>query len=298
MKISEIKYERPDIDKIKSELKVLFDKFDNAESVEEQLDVYDKFIAISETIHTQESLCYVRFTCDTRDDFYSKEMDKFDELNPVFQGISTEFMARVLKSKFRKELEKTISPIIFRNYEIAMKAFDPIITDDCVEENKLNTEYQKLMTSAKIEFDGGTYNIPQLGKFKESKDREIRRRAFCAQGQWMKENADKLDDIFDRMVKVRDRMAKKMGYESTGVECMMAVFWPTILCVYLMLSFALVGWLWTWILWPVAAIVHYIIEKNLLVDITDREDKQDDKQVGAEEQGISAEHVEVKKEIM
>ena len=64
---------------------------------------------------------------------------------------------------------------------------------------------------------------------------------------------------------------KKMHYANVGVECMMAVFWPTVVCVYLILSFVCVGWLWSWIIWPAAAIAHAIIERTLLVEVTEEE---------------------------
>lgn len=214
MKISEIKYQRPDIEAIKERCAQLFSAFDDAASAEEQLKIYNEFVAINETVSTQGSLAYIRFTLDTRDEFYSREIDWMNENSPVLAELGVVFQKKMLESKFRPELEKALSPIIFRNYEISMKAFAPVITEDCVEENKLQTEYKKLLSSAKIPFRGGEYNIPQLGKFKESPDRETRKEAFCAQGAWMKENADKLDDIYDRMVKVRDRMAKKMGYKN------------------------------------------------------------------------------------
>ena len=214
MKLSDIKYERPNIDELRARAEELFKRFDEAETADEQLTVYNEYIAMSESISTQSSLAYIRFTLDTRDEFYSKEIDWMNETRPVLSEMSLNFRKKMLASKFRPELEKALSPIVFKNYEISMKSFDPIIAEDCVEESKLETEYKKLLSSAKIPFMGGEYNIPQLGKFKEGPDREIRKEAFCAQGKWMKENADKFDDIFDRMVKVRDRMAKKMGFKN------------------------------------------------------------------------------------
>ncbi len=214
MKISEIKYERPDIEALRKKSEELFKAFDIAESAEEQLKIYNEFIEINEHVSTMSSLAYIRFTLDTRDEFYSSEIDWLNETSPVLSELRQIFQKKMLESKFRPELEKTLSPIIFKNYEISLKAFSPVIAEECVEESKLQIEYKKLLSSAKIPFNGGVYNIPQLGKFKDGPDREVRKEAFCAQGRWMKENADKFDDIYDRMVKVRDRMAKKMGYKN------------------------------------------------------------------------------------
>lgn len=47
----------------------------------------------------------------------------------------------------------------------------------------------------------------------EDRDRETRKRAAESIGNGLKEHRDQLDDIYDRLVHVRDRMAKKMGYK-------------------------------------------------------------------------------------
>lgn len=215
MKISEIKYERPDIAKIKSEYEKMISEFsDPAKTPEQLIAAYDKMNDINRDVSTMGALAYVRFTLNTEDDFYVKEMDFYDEVGPVFYDLGIRFAKAMLSSKHRAEIEKTLPSLIFKNYEILIKSFSPVITDDCVEENKLQTKYKKLLSSAKIPFKGETLNIPQLGKYMNGADRETRREAFDALGHFLKDNGEEFDAIYDRMIKVRDKMAKKMGYKS------------------------------------------------------------------------------------
>lgn len=51
-------------------------------------------------------------------------------------------------------------------------------------------------------------------------------------------------------------------YENKTLRAIMSVYWPTITCVYLCWSFLSFDWHMTWIIWPVAAIIHSLI-KNL-----------------------------------
>ena len=110
----------------------------------------------------------------------------------------------VSQSATHSYLHGKFSPLIFKNYEILKKSYDPIIEADCIEENKLQTEYKRLLSSAKIPFNEEILNISQLGKYKDSPDRETRRLAFNAHGEFMKENGEKFDDIYDRMVNDKD----------------------------------------------------------------------------------------------
>ncbi len=43
-------------------------------------------------------------------------------------------------------------------------------------------------------------------------DREVRKRATIAATNFYQENESKFDEIYDKLVKTRDRIAKKLGY--------------------------------------------------------------------------------------
>ena len=119
MKLSDIKYERPNIDELRARAEELFKRFDEAQTADEQLAVYNEYIAMSESISTQSSLAYIRFTLDTRDEFYSKEIDWMNETRPVLSEMSLNFRKKMLASKFRPELEKALST---KNFSLPQKS--------------------------------------------------------------------------------------------------------------------------------------------------------------------------------
>lgn len=51
------------------------------------------------------------------------------------------------------------------------------------------------------------------------------------------------------------------GYRKSFDE-VMSVFWPTVTCLYLSVSFLTFRWEWTWIIWPVAVVVKKILENT------------------------------------
>ena len=51
-------------------------------------------------------------------------------------------------------------------------------------------------------------------------------------------------------------------YENEYLSKFMPVYWPTIPCLYLVVSFLTFRWGTTWIIWPVAGIVHAFISKT------------------------------------
>lgn len=100
------------------------------------------------------NLCYIRYSCNTADEYYTKEQEYLDEIGPEMSSLDTEYGNALLASPFRAELEKALSPVYFRYLEVASKAMSPMIVEDMVEENKLVSEYSKYMAALEFEFRG------------------------------------------------------------------------------------------------------------------------------------------------
>ncbi len=214
MKQCELPYVRFDYEQAEKKLGEIIEGITAAKSAKEQFEYYKQFNSVMEDYSTAESIAYVRFTLNTEDKFYSDEMDYYDEIGAKVSAASIPFAKAVVNSEFKEELQKYVSPVAIKNLEISLKSIDESIVPEMQEEAKLSTEYKKLLSSAQIPFDGGVHNIPQLGKYCNDVDREVRKAAYNAMGQWLKDNGDKFDDIYDRMVKNRDIQAKKLGYKN------------------------------------------------------------------------------------
>ena len=86
--------------------------------------------------------------------------------------------------------------------------------EDLSEENRLCTDYMKLLASAEIDFDGKKLNLSGLGPYRESQVTETRRLSTEAYFGFLAQNREKLDSIYDSLVHVRNRMAIKLGFEN------------------------------------------------------------------------------------
>ena len=214
MKFTELPYSRPDIAAVCEKLSLLTEKLKKAESAAEQLDIIKEKEAVLSAFSTQATIASIRHTIDTRDEFYEKENDFFDENGPLLEEKAQEFMNAVLSSRFRAELESALGSLIFINMEIDKKTFSPEIIPLLQKENTLTTEYQKLYATTTAEFGGETLPIPKLGPYKQSKDRTVRRKAYEAEGKAFDTRREDFDRIFAELVRVRTEIAKTLGYES------------------------------------------------------------------------------------
>lgn len=214
MNFSEMQYVRPDIEKLSSQCIAAAEAFSAAKSFEEAEKALLERDRIIKSWATQTSLAYIRHTVDTNDSFYTAEDDYINEVSPQAEEMFQKISESMLKCKFRPELEEKYGALMFRNIEISLKTFSPAIIPDMQEENRLTSEYQNLIASAQIDFDGKKLTLSQMSPYKTGADDKLRAKAWKAEGEWYEKNGGKLDEIYGKLVKTRTEQAKKLGYKS------------------------------------------------------------------------------------
>lgn len=211
MKVSELEYRRVTLEEAGAAAKEIIARVENAQSIDDVLAARIDYLKLMTEFSTANSLAYMRYTINTADPFYLAEKDYYDEIGPVMQNYDLQYANAMLDSPFRAELEQALSPLLFQSMELQRKSMSPEIIDDMVEENKLVSEYSQLMAGMEFEFRGEKLPRPMLMKYAKSENRATRRECYEALGSTLAQHAEPLDTIFDRLVHVRDRMAKKLG---------------------------------------------------------------------------------------
>jgi M3 family oligoendopeptidase len=214
MKFKDFKYERPDLNEFIEATKKNLELIGENASAEVEIKAIKNIFDLNDEMDSMITLVSIRNSLNTQDEFYEKEQDFFNENIPELQQYEHIFSQKILKSKNRDELEKVFGELMFKQAELRQKTFDPKVIPHLQKENKLSTEYSKLLASAKIEFEGGTYNLSQMGPFLQNLDRNIRHSAQLKVSEFFANNEEQLDRIYDEMVKVRTEIAKELGYEN------------------------------------------------------------------------------------
>ena len=213
MKFSEMPYERPDLDAVKKRYSALTERLKAAGSYEEARTVFLEKEELDKHVQTLATLSHVRHSIDTRDAFYDAEAKFWNAAEPELQEYTQAWTRAMLDGAFRAQFAAQFGELMFVNAEIELKTFSPEIIPELQQENELAQEYEKLLASAQIPFEGGVYTISQMTPFKSDPDDARRLAAWKAEGQWYKDNQDKLDGIYDQLVHLRDTMGRKLGYE-------------------------------------------------------------------------------------
>lgn len=214
MKFSELEYKRPDVADVCEKFGALTEKFRSAPDAATQIELILEKEKLLSDFSTNATIASIRHSIDTRDTFYEEENNFFDENGPVLEEKAQEFMNAVLESKFRPELEAKFGTLLFKNMEIDKKTFSPEIIPLLQKENALTTEYQKLYATTTAEIDGEVLPITKLSPYKQNPDREIRKKAYTAEGRAFEGRKLEFDRIYSELVSVRTEIAHKLGYKN------------------------------------------------------------------------------------
>lgn len=212
MKFSQFNYEHLAYEDLKREYEEKIKQLQVADNPQDFKKIFDDINAFRGHISSMQTICSIRHSINTADEYYDQENDYWDQTMPLLQVYEVALAKIMLECPFKKEL--SIPETYYQLLENQMKAFDPAIIVDLQEENRLASEYGKLKSSAKIAFQGEIYNLSSIAPLMNDPDRNIRKQAYEAFINFYEKNEDKFDDIYDKLVKVRDKMAKKLGYES------------------------------------------------------------------------------------
>ncbi|OOB77947.1 MAG: oligoendopeptidase F [Epulopiscium sp. Nuni2H_MBin001] len=214
MKFTEFEYKRPSFDEYKQNMAALIEEVNSASSASEQINSCKKIFNQLTHIDTLSQIASVRHSINTKDKFYDEENEYWDEFSPLYSEVELGFQKAIVNSQFRPALEEEFSEQYFRITENALKVFSPDIIKETQEENKLVSEYSKLIASAEIEYKGKIYNLSGLGPFTIDKDREVRKEANNLVANFYKENQNAIETIYDKLVKLRHAKAKKLGFDN------------------------------------------------------------------------------------
>ncbi len=216
MKVSELKYQRLSIEEFTAEIKDIIRQVKHAASAREVLEARKRYNALAVRLETAQALSYMRYSINTADEFYLAEKDYYDETGPQAQSLMQDYTRAMVQSPYRQELEESgaLLPLMYRSFAVDLKSMAPCIIQEMVEENRLVSKYSQLMAGMEFEFRGEKLPRPMLMKHAKSPDRATRKEAYEVLGRTLQEHSQELDGLFDQLVKIRHRMAVRMGYKN------------------------------------------------------------------------------------
>ena len=207
-------YERLDLENSKKILNKIVSDFKNADSAEKQIEAIKEVDGFSREYMTYQAMASLNFSRDINDESAKREKDYYDSISPDMREVYDNFDKALHESRFKSDIINMYGDTFLNQIEINLKTFDSKIKNMLKKEIELKNEYTKLTAGAKIDFEGNEYNLAGLGPFHSNIDRSVRKRSYEARFSWFKSNEDELDEIYDKLVKLRHNIAVTLGYDN------------------------------------------------------------------------------------
>jgi oligoendopeptidase F len=114
----------------------------------------------------------------------------------------------------REKLPRQRFEVFDRDVKNHVELFRPENVALETEEAKLSQQYQKLIGAQTVNFRGEEKTLVQMGRYLEEPDRALRQEAWELVAQRRLQDAEKCEEIFDELIKLRTQIAKNAGFEN------------------------------------------------------------------------------------
>lgn len=158
---------------------------------------------------------YIRMTCDTTDEKLLTDFQFFaTEIEPKIAPLNNELNKKFIQSPFAEQLDEAKYYVYVRGIKKALELFReeniPLLTQIQVEQQK----YQGITGSMSVKLGGQEYTLEQAAVFLKDTDRNVRQEAWEAITARRLEDKEKLDELFNSLLKLRHQVALNAGFEN------------------------------------------------------------------------------------
>lgn len=161
------------------------------------------------------SRLYVAMTCSTEDDDKKNAyLDFVENVEPKLSAIGDRLNRRIMDSPILDELDQDKFGVMIRDIRADIEIFREENIPLRTELTKLGQQYEEICGSMMVSFDGEEKTMQQMGKYLQVTNRETREDAWRVVWERRSKDADKIDDLYGKMLSIRHQIAINAGFEN------------------------------------------------------------------------------------
>tara|TARA_B100001996_G_scaffold31785_1_gene24088 strand:+ start:890 stop:2572 length:1683 start_codon:yes stop_codon:yes gene_type:complete len=161
------------------------------------------------------AMLYVEMTCDTENEEIKQAyLDFVENVQPELSKIGDLLNRKLAESPFADELDSEEYNVLLRDTRMDLALFREENIPIYTELTKLGQRYNEICGAMTVEFDGEERTMQQMGKYLQVSDRETREDAYRTVGERRFQESEKIDDIYEEMIALRQQVAQNAGYDN------------------------------------------------------------------------------------
>ncbi len=184
-------------------------------SAEDLVSMMEKYSELEFILMNEMAWRYVHMTC------YADDKEKEEAFNDFYGNIVSPAMnydfklkKKYYESPYKNELSEEryshLNKIISKDIEMFREENIPLMT----EERKLANNYGSILGGMTADYKGEEKTMTQLAVFMKNPDRSVREETWKLRFGKLLENSKKLDDLFNELMKIRNKIAANTGFDN------------------------------------------------------------------------------------
>lgn len=158
---------------------------------------------------------YIRMTCDTTDEKLLQDFQYFaTEIEPKIAPFNNELNKKFVQCPFLEQLDKDTYFIYVRGIKKALELFREENISLQTQIQLEQQQYQSITGSMSVTLNGKEYTLEQASVFLKDINRDVRQQAWEAITTRRLQDKEKLDILFDGLLKLRHQVALNAGFEN------------------------------------------------------------------------------------
>ncbi len=161
------------------------------------------------------TILYIHMTCQTDDPPRAQAYKTFIEtLLPVVNPLEDHLNKKYLEILKKFPLSNHRYDVYARAVEMDVKLFRQENVSLSTRVKLLCQEYQTLCGAMTVFFEGQERTLPQMGRYLLEPDLSIREESWRAMARRRLRDRDRLNELFDQMLSLRNQMGQNAGFEN------------------------------------------------------------------------------------
>jgi oligoendopeptidase F len=170
---------------------------------------------LSAALDEESSKRYIAMTCHTDNPDAERAYLHFvEKVEPELKPRQFRLAQIYVAHPAREQLPRERYQVFDRDTKVQVELFRQESVPLETEETKLSQEYQKLSGSLTVQFRGEEKTLVQMGRYLEEPDRALRQESWELVANRRLQEKDKFDDIYDRQIALRGRIARNAGFDT------------------------------------------------------------------------------------
>ena len=161
------------------------------------------------------SMLYVNMTCDTENEEIKQAyLDFVENVQPELAKMGDMLNRKFAENQYADQLDSEEYNVLLRDTRMDLALFREENIPLGTELTKLGQRYNEICGAMTVEFDGEERTMQQMGKYLQVNERGVREDAYKTVGERRFQDAEEIDEIYEKMIELRQQVAENAGYEN------------------------------------------------------------------------------------